>query len=220
VKNLWIALTVAVVLPLVGCANMDQTQKDTAKGAGIGAAAGAVIGAVAGGSKKDAATGAAIGAVGGAVAGNVWSKKMQKQKEQMEAATEGTGVTVSQTDDNRLKLEIPSDISFDSNRYDIKPDFRPILDQFAAGLQENTASRVTIIGHTDSSGSDAINDPLSVNRATSTRSYLTARGVAVDRISVDGRGSHEPVASNDTPEGRAQNRRVEIFVAEPEAPAS
>jgi outer membrane protein OmpA-like peptidoglycan-associated protein len=220
VRNLWIPIMIAVALPLGGCANMDQTQKDTAKGAGIGAAAGAVIGAVAGGSRKDAATGAAIGAVGGAVAGNVWSKKMQKQKEQMEAATEGTGVTVSQTEDNRLKLEIPSDISFDTNRYDIKPDFRPILDQFATGLQENTASRVTIVGHTDSSGSDAINDPLSVNRAASTRSYLTARGVAADRISVDGRGSHEPVASNDTAEGRAQNRRVEIFVAEPDIPSS
>jgi outer membrane protein OmpA-like peptidoglycan-associated protein len=215
-KKFLMAVTVAGVLPLGGCAGMDQTQQDTAKGAGIGAAAGAVLGAVIGDSSKSAATGAAIGAVGGAIAGNVWSKKMQRQKEEMEAATAGTGVTVSQTADNQLKLDIPSDISFDTNRYDIKPDFRSILDQFATGLQDNAATRVTIIGHTDSTGSDAINNPLSVNRAASTRDYLVARGVAVSRISIDGRGSAEPLESNDTSSGRARNRRVEIFVAEPE----
>jgi len=136
----------------------------------------------------------------------------------MEQATAGTGVAVTQTEDNRLKLEIPSDISFDTGRADIKPNFRPILDKFAESLAQNPATTVTIIGHTDSTGSDAVNNPLSVNRAASTRDYLTARGVAAQRISIDGRGSREPIASNDTPENRAKNRRVEIFVAEP-APA-
>jgi outer membrane protein OmpA-like peptidoglycan-associated protein len=218
-KNLSSALVVATALSVGGCATMDQTQHDTAKGAGIGAAAGAVLGGVLGGSREDAAKGAAIGAVGGAIAGNVWSKKMQRQKEQMETATAGTGVTVSQTADNRLMLNIPSDISFDTNRYDIKPDFRAVLDQFARSLQENAGTRITIIGHTDSTGSDAINNPLSVNRAASTRDYLTARGVSGTRISIDGRGSREPVAGNETSEGRARNRRVEIFVAEPESAA-
>ena len=218
-KNLSSALVVATALSVGGCATMDQTQHDTAKGAGIGAAAGAVLGGVLGGSREDAAKGAAIGAVGGAIAGNVWSKKMQRQKEQMETATAGTGVTVSQTADNRLMLNIPSDISFDTNRYDIKPDFRAVLDQFARSLQENPGTRITIIGHTDSTGSDAINNPLSVNRAASTRDYLTARGVSGTRISIDGRGSREPVAGNETSEGRARNRRVEIFVAEPESAA-
>jgi outer membrane protein OmpA-like peptidoglycan-associated protein len=175
-----------------------------------------VIGAVAGGSREATAKGAAIGAVGGAIAGNIWSKKMQRQREQMEAATAGTGVQVSQTADNRLKLEIPSDISFDTNRYEIKPDFRAVLDQFATSLQENPGTRVTIIGHTDSTGSDAVNNPLSVNRAASTRDYLSARGVSMTRISIDGRGSREPIAANDTPANRARNRRVEIFVAEPD----
>lgn len=215
-KKLWTTLVLAAVLTLGGCAGMDQTQQDTAKGAGIGAAAGAVLGAALGGSREGAATGAAVGAVGGAIAGNVWSKKMQRQKEQMEAATAGTGVSVSQTADNRLKLDIPSDVSFDTNRYDIKPDFRVVLDQFANSLRENPGTRITIIGHTDSTGGDAINNPLSVNRAASTRDYLAARGVAGTRISIDGRGSREPVASNDTTDGRARNRRVEIFVAEPE----
>ena len=213
------ALAFAAALSLVGCANMDQTQQDTARGAGIGAVAGAVLGGALGGSREDAAKGAAIGAVGGAIAGNVWSKKMQRQKQEMEAATAGTGVTVSQTADNRLKLDIPSDISFDTNRSDIKPDFRGILDRFATTLQDNPSTRIQIIGHTDSTGSDAINNPLSVNRAASTRDYLRARGVAASRMSIDGRGSYEPIASNDTVEGRARNRRVEIYVAEPETAA-
>ena len=217
-KTITIPLLI-VSLGLAGCANMSETQKGTAKGAGIGAAAGGVVGALAGGG-KGAAIGAVVGAGAGAIAGNVWSKKMEAQKQEMEQATAGTGVAVTKTDNNQLKLEIPSDISFDSGKADIKPNFRPILYKFASGLQSNQAAHVTIIGHTDSSGSDAVNDPLSVNRAASTRNYLADRGVAISRIAIDGRGSHEPVAANDTEANRAKNRRVEIFVAEPEpAPA-
>ena len=133
----------------------------------------------------------------------------------METATQGTGVTVSQTSDNQLKLEIPSDISFDSGSYQIKSNLRPILDRFAVTLNQNPVTTVKIIGHTDNRGSDAINNPLSVNRADATRDYLVTRGVALNRIAIDGRGSREPIASNNTAEGRAMNRRVEIFVAEP-----
>jgi outer membrane protein OmpA-like peptidoglycan-associated protein len=211
-------ITVSVLTAAIGmsgCANMSETQKGTAKGAGIGAAAGGVVGAVAGGG-KGAAIGAAIGAGAGAIAGNIWSKKMEAQRQEMEQATAGTGVAVTKTDDNQLKLEIPSDISFDTGKSDIKPNFRPILDKFASGLQNNPAARITIIGHTDSSGSDAVNEPLSVNRAASARKYLSDRGIAISRIAIDGRGSREPVAANDTAANRAKNRRVEIFVAEPE----
>ena len=202
---------------LSGCANMTETQKTTGTGAGIGAVAGAVIGAAtAGGNKgKSAATGAAIGAAVGAGGGYMWSKHMEKQKAEMEQATEGTGVSVSQTADNQLKLDIPSDVSFDTNRYEIKSNLRPILDRFATTLNQNPVTMVTIIGHTDSTGTDAINNPLSVNRAVSTRDYLVARGVATNRIAIDGRGSREPIADNNTVDGRAKNRRVEIFVAEP-----
>jgi outer membrane protein OmpA-like peptidoglycan-associated protein len=199
---------------LSGCANMTETQKTTGTGAAIGAVAGGVIGAATGGGKS-AATGAAIGAAVGAGGGYLWSKHMEKQKAEMEQATQGTGVTVSQTADNQLKLDIPSDVSFDTNRYDIKPNLRPILDRFATTLNENPVTTVTIIGHTDSTGTDAINNPLSVNRAAATRDYLVAHGVATSRIAIDGRGSREPVADNSTAEGRAKNRRVEIFVAEP-----
>lgn len=202
-----------IMLALNGCATMSESQRVSAQGSAIGAGAGAAIGALIGGG-KGAAIGAGSGALLGAGAGYLWSQKMEEQKRQMEAATAGTGVQVSQTQDNRLKLNIPSDISFDSGRSDIKPDFRPILDNFATSLSQNPGTVITIIGHTDNTGSDAINNPLSVNRAASTRDYLVSRGVAVNRIHIDGRGSHEPIAANDTAEHRADNRRVEIFVME------
>jgi outer membrane protein OmpA-like peptidoglycan-associated protein len=199
---------------------MNDVERGTATGAGVGAGIGALLGAAtAGGGGSRAATGAIIGATAGAVFGNVWSSRMEDQKQTMEQATQGTGVQVSQTADNRLKLDIPSDISFDTNRSDIKPNFRPILDKFATSLMENPHTQVNILGHTDSAGSDAINNPLSLNRAAQTRDYLTARGVAANRIIVDGRGSHEPIASNDTLANRARNRRIEIFVAEQQATA-
>ena len=214
-------ISVAVaVAGLSGCANMSETQKGTATGAGVGAAAGAVIGGVSGGNRTArAGTGAVVGAAIGAGVGYLWSQRMQEQKQAMEQATKGTGVAVTQTADNQLKLEIPSDISFDTGRYDIRPNFAPILDRFAASLRDHSATTVSIVGHTDSTGSDAINNPLSVNRAASTRDYLAACGVAANRIGVSGQGSRQPVADNASEMGRAKNRRVEIFVAEP-APAT
>jgi outer membrane protein OmpA-like peptidoglycan-associated protein len=194
---------------------MDETQRGTATGAAVGAGLGAVLGAATGGGGgRRAAIGAAIGAAAGGVTGNIWSKRMQEQKRQMEQATQGTGVEVSQTADNRLKLDIPSDISFATNSASISPSFRPILDRFASSLNQNPGTTVTIIGHTDNTGSDAINDPLSVNRAAQTRNYLVDRGVASNRFSIDGRGSREPIVSNDSAANRARNRRVEIYVAE------
>ena len=205
-----VALSIAV---LSGCANMSETERGTAQGAGIGALAGAVLGAAVGGS-KGATTGAVLGGVAGAGGGYIWSKKMQEQKAAMERATVGTGVAVSQTSDNRLKLDIPSDVSFDTGRSAIKPNFAPILNQFASSLNQNTVTTITIIGHTDSTGSDSINNPLSVDRAESARDYLVSRGVARNRIATDGRGEREPIADNNTQQGRDKNRRVEIYVAE------
>ena len=209
------ALTLSVGA-LSGCANMSETERTTGTGAAIGAVAGGLIGAAtAGGNRgKSAATGAAIGAAIGAGGGYLGAQRMQEQKAAMEQATQGTGVNVTQTADNQLKLEIPSDISFDPGRYDIKPNLRPVLDRFATTLNQNPVTNITIIWHTDNTGSDAVNNPLSVNRAAATRDYLVARGVASNRIAIDGRGSREPIADNTTTAGRAMNRRVEIFVAE------
>ena len=210
-RKLLLIGSAAAILLTTGCAEMSDTQRRTAIGAGAGALGGAAIGAVTGGK---AGTGAVIGAGVGALGTYIWSQHMEKQKQEMQAATQGTGVTVSQTADNQLKLDIPSDISFATGRADIESNFRPILDRFAEGLRNNPNAEVRIIGHTDSTGSDAINNPLSLDRAESTRNYLTARGVSGARIHVDGRGSREPIASNASNDGRARNRRVEIFVGE------
>ena len=207
------SLTCAALF-LSGCANMSETQQGTAKGAGIGAVAGAVLGAATGGS-RGATRGAVLGGAVGAGGGYLWSKKMQDQKVAMERATVGTGVAVSQTSDNRLKLDIPSDISFATGRSDINSSFAPILNQFASSLNQNPVTTVTIVGHTDAVGTDATNNPLSMDRANSTRNYLAARGVANNRIATDGRGEREPIADNNTNDGRSKNRRVEIYVAEP-----
>ncbi len=198
---------------LSGCANMTENQQGAAKGAGIGAVAGAVLGSR--GGSGGAARGAVIGGALGAGGGYLWSKRMQEQKAEMERATAGTGVAVTQTQDNRLKLDIPSDISFATGRSDISPSFSPILNRFATTLNQNPVTTVTIVGHTDSTGNDAINNPLSLDRANSARDYLVSRGVSRQRIMTDGRGSYEPLASNANEQGRARNRRVEIFVAEP-----
>ena len=203
----------AAALLISGCANMDMTdtQRRTATGAGIGALAGAVIGSATGG---HAGTGAVVGAGVGALGTYIWSQNMERQKREMEQATQGTGIGVTQTADNQLKLNIPSDISFAVGRSDIQPNFAPVLDQFAASLRNNPNTDVRIVGHTDNTGSDAINNPLSMDRAASTRNYLTARGVDGRRIVIEGMGERYPIATNDTAEGRARNRRVEIFVGE------
>ncbi len=210
-QHLTLLAASAAVLLATGCANMDDTQRRTATGAGVGALAGAVIGSATGGS---AGTGAVVGAGVGALGTYIWSQNMERQKREMEQATQGTGVAVTQTADNQLMLNIPSDISFAVGRSDIQFNFAPVLDQFAQSLRNNPATEVRIVGHTDSSGSDAVNNPLSVDRAASTRSYLASRGVDSRRITIDGMGERYPIATNDTAEGRARNRRVEIFVGE------
>jgi len=205
-------LGTVATLALAGCANMDAQQRGTAQGAAVGAVAGAAIGSVTGGK---AGTGAVIGGALGAIAGNLWSRNMEEKRLAMEQATQGTGVEVSRTADNQLKLEVPSDISFAVNSASIEPRLRPVLDAFANGLSSEPNMQVRVVGHTDSTGSDAINEPLSLRRAESVRGYLEDRGVRPQRIEAAGRGSREPVASNESAESRARNRRVEIFLREP-----
>ena len=199
-------LVCAGVAVLAGCDTMTPEQRGAATGAVLGAVAGQVVG----GNTRGTAVGAALGGLGG----YVWSRQMEEKKRQMESATAGTGTTVTQTADNQLKLSIPNDISFATGRYDIQPRLMPILDQFAQGLNQQQSMEVRIVGHTDSTGSDAVNNPLSVNRAQSARDYLVTRGVAASRISIDGRGSREPIADNATEAGRARNRRIDIYLAE------
>jgi outer membrane protein OmpA-like peptidoglycan-associated protein len=204
-----VLVTTAAAVTLAGCAadgTMNPTARNTAIGAGVGALAGVAIG----GNTKGALIGAGVGAAGG----YIWSQHMAQKKAAMERATMGSGVAVTQTPDNQLKLNVPSDVSFDSGRADIKPNFRPILDQFASGLSSQQNTEVRIIGHTDNTGSDELNNRLSLQRAEATRNYLVSRGVNPQMVLTAGRGEMEPVSENNSEQGRARNRRVEIFLGE------
>nr|WP_314900199.1 OmpA family protein [uncultured Deefgea sp.] len=211
-KRALIPTLLALSLAITGCSNMSTTE-NTLLGALGGAAAGAAVSKASKG--RHTGRDAAIGAAAGALGAYLWSSNMEKQKQAMEQATAGTGIEVSQTANNELKIEIPADFSFDIGKANIKPNMQPVLNRLAQTLNQNSVTLVRIVGHTDSTGSDAINNPLSVNRAVATRNYLAGLGVASQRMSVDGVGSSTPIASNDSVAGRAQNRRVEIFVAEP-----
>lgn len=205
------ATTTALV---AGCAAPQTTGQSVGAGAGIGALVGAGLGQAIGRDTRSTLIGAAAGAALGAGVGYVWSQQMQQQKVAMEQATQGTSVQVSQTADNRLRINIPADASFAVGSAVLNRNMYPILDRLAQTLQQNPYTDVSIIGHTDSTGSNAINNPLSLNRANAARNYLVSRGVSGSRIVTSGMGSSQPIASNATEAGRAQNRRVEIYVAE------
>lgn len=209
VSSAMIAVVASLALLGAGCESMSERQQGTAKGAGVGAVAGAVLGGVTG---NNAGRGAVIGAGIGAIAGNLWSKRMEDKRRDLAAASAGTGIDVARTDDNRLKVNVPSDISFDTGRSNIKPEMRSVLNELTKNLDSDV--RVTVVGHTDNTGSAAVNDPLSLDRAEAVKDYLTARGVPSQRVLVQGRGEREPIANNGTESGRAQNRRVEIYLAE------
>lgn len=220
-KKNWTMLTIAATASalMAGCAAPPQMQnmstgQRTGVGAGLGALVGAGIGQAVGRDSKSTLIGAAAGAALGAGAGYVWSQQMQQQKMAMEQAAQGTPVQVSQTADNRLRINIPADASFAINSAVLNRNMYPVLERLAQTSLQNPHAYVSIIGHTDSTGSDAINNPLSLNRANAARDFLVARGVPAARISTSGMGSAQPIASNATEAGRAQNRRVEIFVAE------
>lgn len=218
-KNLNISIAaLAAAALLAGCADMDTGMSDTGKRTAIGAGIGALAGAAIDHDKRG--RGALIGAGVGAAGGYIWSQHMEQKKQAMQRATMGSGVAVVQTPDNQLKLDVPSDISFAVGRADINPRLRPILDQFASGLSTQQNNEVRIIGHTDNTGSDDLNNRLSLDRAQSVKDYLVARGVRGDTVAVAGRGEREPVADNSTEAGRARNRRVEIFLGERASTAS
>ncbi len=143
-----------------------------------------------------------------------WSQRMEDRRIAMERATRGSSAEVVRTPDNQLKLVFPSEIAFDPNGFAIKPRLRGLLDPLAGLLKGDAAAGLTVIGHTDGSGSEATNNPLSLDRAQSVRDYLVGRGVPATQIRTFGRGAREPVADNTAEAGRARNRRVEIFVRE------
>src|SRR5690606_34021383 len=114
--------------------------------------------------------------------------------------------------DGTLKVNIPSHVSFDTGKYDLKPELLPVLDSVARALVQHPELRAKSIGYTDSTGPASVNQTLSVNRATAVTNYLGSRGVPAGNMTVEGRGPSNPIADNRTAEGRAKNRRVELFL--------
>ena len=166
----------------------------------------------------------ATAAVPGSAAGPVYGKgttdgkgfspQMEAAERQLTSALSGTGVSVARTTDERIWITLPGDLSFQPNRSALKPGATALLDKIVVSLRGLPTADLRIVGHTDSKGAAAANDALSLDRAASTRDWLVARGMSPVRIAVAGRGSRDPLASNDDEAGRATNRRVEILVGE------
>ena len=196
----------ALILSSCGASN---TVKGGGIGTGAGAAVGAGVGAIIGGG-KGAAWGAGIGAVLGGTAGAIIGNKMDKQKAELESI-EGAQVE-SVNNGEAIKVTFESGILFASNSSTLNSASRTSLDKFATSLQNNPDTDVKIYGHTDSSGSDAINNPLSQRRAESVYNYLLSKGISGNRIVSQGFGSTQPVSDNSKAAGRTQNRRVEVYI--------
>lgn len=194
---------------LTACANMSPQGQNTAIGGGAGAAIGAGLGALIGDSSQAALIGAGLGAVAGSVVGYNW--KVVKQDVEQSGAS-SLGIAVIEMPDGTLKVNIPSNVSFDTNQAVLKPALLPVLDSVARALSQHPELRAKAVGYTDSTGSDAINVPLSQRRAGAVTQYLAGHGVAADRLMAEGRGAASPVGDNATTEGRALNRRVELFL--------
>jgi len=178
----------------------------TGAGAGIGAGVGAVIGAISGGDRlKRAAIGAGVGALAGAAVGNYMDRQEAALREQLR----GTGVSVTRRGDEII-LNMPGNVTFDVDSAGLKPQFFEVLDSVALVVKEFDRTVLIVDGHTDSTGSAEHNHELSRRRADTVARYIINQGVAPVRIESYGYGEQYPVATNNTPEGRNQNRRVEL----------
>ena len=211
-KNQMITLAlVAAMLPLSACVTDPTTGKRTISKAAIGGIGGALGGYLLGdliGGKRDRTekiVGAGIGALAGAGAGYY----MDEQEKKLRQQTAGTGVNVTREGDN-LVLDMPSEVTFGVDSTNIDAGFRNTLDQVASTLTQYEKTYVDVMGHTDSTGSDAYNQTLSERRASAVADYLSIRGVQSARLATRGYGESQPKASNLDPAGRSANRRVEI----------
>lgn len=186
----------------------EQQTSKAAKGAGIGAAAGAVVGLL---TKGDKLENALIGAGVGAIAGGGVGYYMDVQEAKLRQQLEGTGVSVTRMGDN-ITLNMPGNVTFALNSADVNSQFYSALDGVSMVLKEYDKTVVEVAGHTDSTGSDQYNQALSQRRAQSVAAYLSSRGVNSQRLLTVGAGKNYPIASNDTEQGRAANRRVELTI--------
>jgi outer membrane protein OmpA-like peptidoglycan-associated protein len=206
--NLFVSVLISIAIVLGGC-NASNTAKGAAIGGGGGAAVGAGVGALLGGG-KGAAWGAGIGAIVGGTAGALIGNKMDKQKKELEQIKDAQVESVN--DGQAIKVTFDSGILFATNSSTLNQASKNSLTQFANSLKANPDTDVHIYGHTDSTGNDKINIPLSNERAGSVENFLAGQGVVKARVTAGGLGSSQPVADNATIAGRQQNRRVEVYI--------
>lgn len=199
-------VAVALTSSLTGCANLSTNQKTA-----IGAAAGAIIGGVAGHQVNDK-NGRYVGAVLGALAGGAIGRYMTQQQQDLEKVLASSGITVTRIDDATIKLNLPNAITFASNSATLNSNIHGSLNAIASVVNQYKETAIHVLGHADSDGGDAYNMDLSQRRAATTGNYLVSQGVVAGRIAARGYGEKHPVASNNTAQGKAQNRRVEIYI--------
>ncbi|ENV79995.1 OmpA family protein [Acinetobacter ursingii] len=214
-RALLITTVVGAAVALSGCQSTGQNlggveYDKAALGTLTGAAAGYGISKSNANSSRQNNRAAAIGAVLGGASGLYLDQKEKKLRQQMA----GTGVEVNRNPDGSVGLVMPGNITFDTNKSNIKPNFYSTLNKVAQTLAEDNKSAILVTGYTDSTGNDSINIPLSQARAQSVANYLSGQGVSSARINAQGYGSANPIASNATADGREQNRRVEISIYE------
>ena len=210
--RLALAVICASAIAFAGCQTLDpytgeQKTSNATKGAAIGAVAGAVGGIIVGGSRKQVLIGAGIGTLTGTAVGAY----MDKQENELRQRLQSTGVSVTRSGDNII-LNMPGNVTFATASSDISANFYDVLNSVALVLNKYEKTYIDIVGYTDSVGDAAYNQKLSEARANSVSRYLQTRQVLAQRIVTRGMGESNPIASNDTPEGRAQNRRVEIVL--------
>jgi outer membrane protein OmpA-like peptidoglycan-associated protein len=211
-KTLTVAAMASLIL-LSGCSSMSNTGKGALIGGGGGAAIGAGIGAIAGGG-KGAAIGAAIGTAVGAGTGALIGRKMDRQQAELEAQMKDAQIETV-TDQNGLqaiKVTFADGILFQTGKSNLSGTSMNELSKFAQSLADNPDTDVTVYGHTDNTGSRQVNEKLSLDRANSVANYLSAQGITRSRMLTQGLAYDQPVADNSTADGRAKNRRVEIFI--------
>lgn len=202
------------IVSLLLCVGMLFACNNTQKGAGIGAGGGAVLGGIIGAIAGNTAIGAAIGGAVGAGAGAIIGNRMDKAKKAAQQVQNAKVETVKDTNGlDAVKVSFDSSVLFATGKADLSTDAKNSLVKFAKVLNDNKDCDIAIIGHTDNTGSDAINQPLSVSRANSVNSYLKSCGVPASQIKrIEGQGSTNPVADNSTEAGRKLNRRVEVYM--------
>jgi outer membrane protein OmpA-like peptidoglycan-associated protein len=205
----------AAVVAAGACTTVDPVTGErepnrTGTGAIIGAIAGAALGTAAGGDdRRNAMVGAGIGALAGAAIGNYMDRTYLNLRERLA----GTGVGVTRVNQNQILLNFPADLTFDFDRDNVKGQFVGTLRNVGSVLREYNQTTVDVYGHADSVGSDAYNQDLSERRATNVSRELIAGGVMPQRVLIRGFGEERPIASNSTDDGRARNRRVEVYIS-------